>query len=67
MTGLDLGLGDSAVRLNRNQKNDCAADVHAAGEFGIGRRDPRYYGSMDVAGKSRSGAEEETSYEEKRV
>jgi hypothetical protein len=41
--------------------------VHAAGKFGIGRRDPRYYGSMDVAGKSRSGAEEEASYEEKRA
>jgi hypothetical protein len=39
--------------------------VHAAGEFGIAGGDARDDSAVNVAGEDGSGAEEETSYEEK--
>jgi len=39
--------------------------VHAAGKLGIAGCDTGDDGSMNVAGKGGSGAEEETSYDEK--
>jgi hypothetical protein len=39
--------------------------VHAAGEFGVVGSDTGNDGSMNVAGNGGSGAEEETSYDEK--
>jgi len=66
MTGLDLCLGDGTVRLNGDEQNHCAADMHAAGEFRVSGGDSANYGSMNVAGKRRSGAEEETSCKNKR-
>jgi hypothetical protein len=65
MARFDLGLGDFAVGLNGDHQHYGSADVHAAGEFGIARRDASYYGAMNIAGKGSSGAEEETSYDEK--
>ena len=65
VAGLDLGFGDSPVGLNGNEENDCSAYMHAAGEFGIAGSYTRNYGATNVAGKGGSGAEEETSYDEK--
>jgi hypothetical protein len=65
MAGFDLGLGNSTVRLHGDEKNDSACNVHAAGEFGISGRDAGDDGPLNGAGKRRSGAEEETSNEEK--
>jgi hypothetical protein len=62
----NLCFGNSAIRLNGDEQDHGTAYVHAAGEFGIGRGDSANYGSMDVAGKRRSGAEEETSCKNKR-
>jgi hypothetical protein len=39
--------------------------VHAAGEFGIAGGDAGHDGAANIAGKDGSGAEEETSYDEK--
>lgn len=61
----DLGLGDSAVRQHGDEKNDGSADVHAASKLGIAGRDASDDGSVNIAGKGGSGAEEETSYDEK--
>jgi hypothetical protein len=65
MAGFDLGVGDFAVGLNGYEENDGSAYVHAAGKLGIAGRDTTDDGSMNIAGKSGSGAEEETSYDEK--
>jgi hypothetical protein len=65
MAGFDLGFGDFAVGLNGYQQNDGSADVHAAGKLGIAGRDTTDNGSMNIAGKGGSGAEEEASYDEK--
>lgn len=65
MARLDLGLGDGAVGLNGDHENNCSAYMHAAGEFGIAGSYTRNYGATNIAGKGGSGAEEETSYDEK--
>jgi hypothetical protein len=39
--------------------------VHAAGELGVAGGDTGDNGSTNIAGKGGSGAEEETSYDEK--
>jgi hypothetical protein len=61
----DLGFGDGAVGKDRDHQNDGSAYVHAAGKLGIAGRDAGDYGSVNIAGKGGSGAEEETSYDEK--
>jgi len=67
MAGLDPGAGDGAVRLDRNEQNDSAAHVHAPGEFRIAGGDAGNDRAVNVAGKGGSGAEEETSCEDKRT
>ena len=61
----DLGFGDRAVGLHGDHKNNGSAYVHAAGELGIAGRDAGDDGSMNIAGKGGSSAEEEASYDEK--
>lgn len=65
VAGLDLRLGDGAVGLDGDHEDNGSAYVHAAGEFGIAGSDPRDYGATNIAGNGGSGAEEETSYDEK--
>jgi hypothetical protein len=67
MAGFDLGFRDGAVGLNGDHENHSSAYVHAAGKLGIAGGDASHYGAMNIAGKGGSGAEEETSYEEKRT
>lgn len=65
VAGFDLGFGDGAVGLHGDHQNNGSTDVHATGELGIAGGDSSDDGSMNVAGKGGSGAEEETSYDEK--
>jgi hypothetical protein len=65
VTGFDLGFGDGSVGLHGNHQNDGSAYVHAARKLWIAGGDSSDDGSMNIAGKGGSGAEEETSYDEK--
>ena len=65
MTGFNFCVRYAAVRLNSDQKDDCAANVHSAGEFGIDGRDAGDNSPLNGAGNCRSGAEEETSCKKK--
>ena len=65
VAGFDLGFGDRAVGLYGDHQNDGSAYVHATRKLGIAGRDASDDGSMNIAGKGGSGAEEETSYDEK--
>lgn len=63
MSGFDFGGGDGAIGLDGDQEHHLAADVHAFGEFGIGRSDTGHDCSMDVAGEGCAGAEGEACEE----
>jgi hypothetical protein len=67
MAGLDFGAGDRTVGLDGDEQNDSAAYMHAAGELGIAGGDAGDDRAVNIAGKGGSGAEEETSCEEKRA
>ena len=67
MAGLDLGVGDAAVGLNRNKQHDFTAYVHAVSEFGIDGWDAGDDSSMDVCRRGLRRAEGETACEEKRT
>jgi len=70
MAGLDLGSCYGSVRLDCDEKNDLATDMHAAGKFGVDGSDASYDGSVGTAlGVCGCGcgcnAESEASDEEK--
>jgi hypothetical protein len=58
VAGLDLGVGDRAIRLDSDEENDLALDVHAVGKFRIDGSGAGDDSSMDVAGEGSANAKE---------
>ena len=52
VAGLDLGVGDLAVRLDGDEQDDLAADVHATSEFRVGGGDAGDDGTLGDCGKA---------------
>jgi hypothetical protein len=65
MARLDLCVRDGAVRRNSKVNDDGAADVHAAGEFRVDRRNFADDGAVRAGGVSETGAQSESAQKEK--
>jgi hypothetical protein len=67
MARLDLGAGDFAFCIDRDQEHDLAGDMHTAGELGIGRSDAGDDGAVSGCGEDGAYGEGQASDEEERT